>query len=192
WESLRGLLQALHQALPPPDQTLSLRAFEERMYRIWAERATEEAERAIGLGMHGVALSALGRREEALQATEEAVALYRRLTQQHPQAFLPDLARSLTDLGARLSKVGRFEEAIQATEEAVRLFRQLTDQHPQAFLPDLARSLVSLGARLSKVSRFEEALQATEEAVRLLRQLADQHPQAFLPNLARSLNSLGL
>ncbi|MGB9872297.1 MAG: CHAT domain-containing protein, partial [Anaerolineae bacterium] len=72
-EPLRALLRALHPALPAPDQTLALRPLEERVYRTWAGLATEDAERATALGMLGYALSALGRREEALAATQEAV-----------------------------------------------------------------------------------------------------------------------
>jgi hypothetical protein len=59
-------------------------------------------------------LSALGRREEALAATQEAADLYRDLAQQNPQAFLPDLAMSLNNLGNRLSALGRREEALAA------------------------------------------------------------------------------
>jgi tetratricopeptide (TPR) repeat protein len=45
-------------------------------------------------------LSELGRRAEALEATQEAVDLYRRLAaQQNPDAFLPYLAASLHNLG---------------------------------------------------------------------------------------------
>ncbi|SNB61500.1 Tetratricopeptide repeat-containing protein, partial [Thermoflexus hugenholtzii JAD2] len=54
---------------------------------------------------------------------------------QHPQAFLPNLALSLHNLGAGLSELGRREEALTATQEAVELYRQLAVQHPQAFLP---------------------------------------------------------
>jgi tetratricopeptide (TPR) repeat protein len=87
----------------------------------------------------------MGRREEALQATQEAVDLYRRLAEQHPDAFLPDLAASLNNLGARLSEMGRRAEALQATQEAVDLYRRLAEQHPDAFLPDLAASLAQPG-----------------------------------------------
>jgi hypothetical protein len=34
-----------------------------------------------------------------LKATEEAVKIYRKLSEQNPQAFLPDLATSLNNLG---------------------------------------------------------------------------------------------
>jgi tetratricopeptide (TPR) repeat protein len=133
------------RSLPPPDRTVLLRPFEEVAYRSWVKRAIDEAERARALGMWGFALSALGRRAEALQATQEAVDLYRRLAAQHPDAFLPYLAASLNNLGAVLSEMGRRAEALQATQEAVETTAGLAAQHPDAFLPDLARSLTNLG-----------------------------------------------
>ena len=45
-------------------------------------------------------LSELGRREDALAATHEAVDIRRRLAAARPDAFLPDLASSLNNLGA--------------------------------------------------------------------------------------------
>ena len=66
-------------------------------------------------------LSALGRREAALQAAEEAVALYRELARARPDAFTPDLAMSLNNLANMLSDLGRREAALQAAEEAAEL-----------------------------------------------------------------------
>ncbi len=191
-EALRAWLRGLQRVLPEPDRTLSLRAFEERLYRVWAEGAREQEERAQVLGMLGYALAALGRREEALAAAQEAADLYRELAQARPEAFLPDLAMSLNNLGAMLSDLGRREEALTATEEAVKIRRQLAQAHPEAFLPDLAGSLNNLGKMLSELGRREEALTATEEAVGIYRPLAQVHPEAFLPDLAMSLNNLGI
>jgi tetratricopeptide (TPR) repeat protein len=132
-EPRRGLLRALGGALPAPDKTLALRPFEERVYRTWARLATEEAERAEALHMLGWALSALGRRGEALAATAEAVAHYRQLAAAHPQAFLPYLAGSLHNLGSDLSALGRREEALAATEEAVRTLAPFFLALPAAF-----------------------------------------------------------
>jgi tetratricopeptide (TPR) repeat protein len=58
-------------------------------------------------------LSDLGRREDALTAGEEAVAAYRALAAARPDAFLPDLARSLTNLTSRLADLGRREEGAE-------------------------------------------------------------------------------
>ncbi|MEA2599153.1 MAG: hypothetical protein QOF89_145 [Acidobacteriota bacterium] len=139
----------------------------------------------------GVRLRDLGRREEALQATGEAVEIRRQLALQRPDAFRPDLATSLNNLGLMLSDLGRREEALQATQEAVEIYRQLALQRPDAFRPVLATSLNNLGNMLSDLGRREEALQATQEAVEIRRQLAQQRPDAFRPNLAISLNNLG-
>jgi len=184
---------SLARALPVPDRTLALRPFLADFYRARRERLSPEAaeERAGVLVMLGYALSALGRREEALAATQEAVDIYRGLARANPQAFLPYLAASLNNLGNRLSALGRREEALTATQEAVDIYRGLARANPQAFLPYLAGSLNNLGAMLSALGRREEALAATAEAADLYRDLARANPQAFLPDLAMSLNSLG-
>jgi tetratricopeptide (TPR) repeat protein len=185
--------RALDAALPAPDRTLALRPFLADLYRARLARTPREEpeERARVLNMLGFALSTLGRREEALEATQEAVDLYRRLAAQHPDAFLPDLASSLNNLGNRLSEMGGRAEALEATQEAVDLYRRLAAQRPDAFLPDLAGSLNNLGIWLSEMGRRAEALQATQEAVDFYRRLAAQHPDAFLPYLASSLTNLG-
>jgi tetratricopeptide (TPR) repeat protein len=116
-------------------------------------------------------LSELGRREEALAPTEEAVTIRRRLAEAQPAAYLPDLAGSLNNLGILLSGLGRREEALAPTEEAAALYRRLAEAQPAAYLPDLAGSLNNLGILLSGLGRREEALAATDEAVEIRRRL---------------------
>ncbi|HEY76408.1 MAG TPA: tetratricopeptide repeat protein, partial [Thermoflexia bacterium] len=149
----RSWLAAWQGALPHPERTLLLRPFLARFYRLQADRLPEGAatDRAGALNNLGIALSALGRREEALAATKEAVEHYRQLAEANPQAFRPDLAMSLNNLGNVLSALGRREEALAATKEAVDLYRQLAQANPQAFLPYLATSLNNLGAMLSEL-----------------------------------------
>lgn len=64
-------------------------------------------------------IAALGRREPALDATQEAVDIRRRLAAERPDAFLHDLANSLNNLGRRLSEMERDDEALAAAHEAV-------------------------------------------------------------------------
>jgi tetratricopeptide (TPR) repeat protein len=153
---------------------------------------TEQIEYARLSHNLGNRLSSLGRLKEALQATSEAVEIYRLLAQQRPALFRPELARSLNNRGNRLSEVGRLEEALEAAEEAVEIYRILAQQQLDAFRPKLAMSLSNLGNRLSETGRREEALEIAEEAVEAYRVLAQQRPETFLPNLALSLNNLGL
>ncbi|WP_233261617.1 tetratricopeptide repeat protein [Vitiosangium sp. GDMCC 1.1324] len=185
------------EAVGIPESTVSLRRVAEWTTRTLLkalpalEDGRELAERARLLNNLGASLSALGRREEALEATREAVDVYRELAQRNPDAFRPYLAGSLNNLGAMLSELGRREEALEATREAVDVYRELAQRNPDAFRPDLAMSLNNLGNRLSKLGRREEALEATREAVELRRELAQRNPDAFRPGLAMSLNNLG-
>jgi len=164
---------SLAQALPAPDRTLALRSFLADFYQARLTHSLPEEERAKVLTMLGYALSALGRREEALAAAQEAVAHYRQLAQQHPEAFLPDLAGSLNNLGAMLSELGRREEALAAAQEAVAHYRQLAQQHPEAFLPDLAMSLRTYGIVLRALSHDAEAVIAFADGLRAILPFVD-------------------
>jgi tetratricopeptide (TPR) repeat protein len=151
-------------------------------------RESEHARLALNLG---VRLSDLGRREDALNATLEAVDICRQLALRRPNVFLSNLAASLNNLGSSLSHLGLCEDALNATLEAVDIYRQLALQRPDALLPDLAASLITLGKILNELGQREDALNATLEAVDIYRQLALRKPEAFLPSLATSLNNLG-
>jgi len=124
-------------------------------------------------------LSELGRREEALEATEEAVEKHRELAKKNPDAFLPDLAMSLNNLGNALSELGRREEALAATKESLEIRRKLAKKNPDAFLPDLAMSLGAHGSVLHGMERHKEAAESFEEGLRLLVPFLQKAPAAF-------------
>jgi tetratricopeptide (TPR) repeat protein len=180
-----------HHLPEGPEHTVALRELFVAYYRARLHWATEDHDRALWFNNLGVALSALGRHGEALEATREAVDLYRELVKKNPDRFLPDLATSLNNLGSDLSALGRHGEALEATREAVDLYRQLAQKNPDRFLPDLATSLNNLGAFLSALGRHGEALEATGEAVEIYRELVKKNPDRFLPDLARSLGAHG-
>ncbi|MDP8225058.1 MAG: tetratricopeptide repeat protein [Candidatus Lernaella stagnicola] len=181
-----------------PEHTVELREFAALLTGLAAEiqprQIKDETEvksaRARGANNLAIRLSALGRREEALDAAREAVKLYRELADARPDAFRPDLAASLNNLSIRLSALGRREEALDAAREAEKLYRELAKARPDAFRPDLAMSLNNLANVLSDLGRREEALDAAREAVDIRRELADARPDAFRPDLAMSLNNL--
>ncbi|MEM9998817.1 MAG: tetratricopeptide repeat protein [Bacteroidota bacterium] len=147
---------------------------------------------AHALIWQGLRLSKQGRHKDALAATKEAVALFKRLALRNPDAFEPDLASSLNNLGGVLSDLGRYEKALTATEEAVSIVRRLAQSNPDTREPDLATSLNNLSVTRSRVGRYAEAIVATEEAVSIQRRLAQRNPDTYEPNLASSLNNLGM
>jgi tetratricopeptide (TPR) repeat protein len=137
-----------------------------------------------------VRLSDLGRSEEALEAIEQAVEIYRDLARSRPDAIRPDLAGSLNNLSGRLADLGRREEALEAIEQAVEIYRDLARSRPDAIRPHLAMGLHNLSTSLGNLGRREEALEAIEQAVEIFRDLARSRPDVFRPNFAESLNNL--
>lgn len=73
-------------------------------------------------------------------ASEEAVRLYRALTQADPAAFEPYLAKALHTLGVWLTGLGHWRQAHTSLDEAVRLRRELARDHPREFQAALAES----------------------------------------------------
>jgi hypothetical protein len=183
----RETLSQVADASPYP--SLALAAPAAVVYQRLADDSSDYSERARWLVDLGNRLAELGRREEALAASEEAAGLYRQLAQARPDAFLPYLATALSNQSTSFADVGRREEALAASEEATGLYRQLAQARPDAFLPDLAMSLNNRSGFLSSLGRREEALAASEEAATIRRQLAQARPDTFLPDLAMSLNN---
>jgi tetratricopeptide (TPR) repeat protein len=117
-------------------------------------------------------LAALGKMEEARAASEEAVAMSRRLADLDPEQFEPELADALEGLAGRLMHLGEGEAALAVMEDAVDLYRHLVATRPDAFLPPLATALGNLSTSFRRLNRPAEALAAIDESVVLYRQLA--------------------
>jgi hypothetical protein len=145
---------------------------------------------AASLNSLAARLAGLGRREDALAAVEESVAIRRELAQARPDAFQPDLAMSLGNLSNGLAGLGRREDALATAEEATDIYRELARARPDAFRPDLATALSNLTGRLADLGRREDALAAVEESVAIRRELARARPDAFRPDLAGALSNL--
>ncbi|ORT55591.1 tetratricopeptide repeat protein [Streptomyces sp. CB03238] len=148
-----------------------------------------EANLAIALKTHGTRLASLGRRAEALAATEEAIVVLRRLAGRD-ERFLPNLASALLTLGRDLSRADRWEEAGAAAEECVALHRRLAAADPERHEPNLSAALVALGLCHGHTGRPEDAVTTAREGVTLLRRLARAQPSAYTPALANALSNL--
>lgn len=132
-----------------------------------------------------------GEHAEALHLTEQAVTIRRQLGQDSPQAHLPGLAHSLSNLSNRLAEAGRPDAALAAAEESANLYRQLVQAEPDRHSPAFATILNSLSNRLAAAGRPRPALATAEESLAILRRLAKQFPDAHLPELARTLTNVG-
>lgn len=117
-----------------------------------------ESGAARSLTSLGADLLGMGRPSDALAATEQAIAILRRLAETNPAAYEPDLAGALQNLGIGLSGVGRLAEALGAIKQAVAIRRRLAETHP-AHGSDLAHSLNILGVLERVVGNDERSRQ---------------------------------
>jgi len=112
--------------------------------------------------IHGVALSALGRKEEAIQSYDKAVDIK------------PDYHAAWNNRGVALSALGRKEEAIQSYDKAVDI------------KPDYHAAWYNRGVALSALGRKEEAIQSYDKAVEIK---PDDHEAWY--NRGNALSALG-
>ncbi|MFE9831591.1 hypothetical protein ACFYPK_23495 [Streptomyces halstedii] len=177
-------LTPLYDQFPLSSQRLSLTAVHlaqaiTSRYRALAEtnRDTHLPDLAKSLNTLSTRLGDVGRRQEGLEAIEEAVGHYRELVKTNRDAHLPDLASALNNLSIRLGDVGRRQEGLKAIKEAVGYYRELAETNRDAHLPDLAKSLNNLSVDLGDVRQREKGLDAIEETAR-----------THLPAITDSLN----
>jgi tetratricopeptide (TPR) repeat protein len=97
----------------------------------------------------------------------------RRLARSKPQVYLPDVARTLHNLGNVLSNLRDLDAARAAYDEALRIFRRLAQDRPQAYLHYVATTLNNLGKVLSDLCDPDAARAAFEEAWGLYDSLGD-------------------
>ncbi len=164
----------------------------EHQRRLAETSPASQSDLASALNRLCVRLAYVGRRAEALTASEECVALYRRLVADDPGVYEPRLASALNNLCNRLAAVGRRPEALARSEECVEIRRRLVAGNPAAYESGLASGLNNLCNRLAAAGRRTEALAASEECVALYRRLAadGSGSDVYEPRLASAVNNL--
>ena len=122
--------------------------------------------------------------ETALAASGRAVTILRNASAGN-RAFLPDLAKALTNYGTMARDSA---EAVRSLAEAVGIHRDLAAGN-DGFRPDLAASLDNLAIALPEEGRTGDALVPALEAVEIYRWLAAAR-QALAPDLSGALHNL--
>ena len=112
---------------------------------------------AASLHNQSTALAGLARREDALAASEEVVAICRELIAIVP-VFRQSLARSLTSFGIRLTEKKDFDAALSADREAVAIYAALLSLDPQRYRDPLERVVRNLATHLRDLGRGEQEI----------------------------------
>lgn len=137
-----------------------------------------------------VRLASTGRREEALEPAQRALALLEALAKSDPSTHTLGLAMVLANLAQRLVMLGRHREALDYGRRAVDLCEALAKEHLLPLIPHLARSLDTYAVVLSRLGLSQEALEPARRAVELDEVLARADAVTYAPQLAASLNNL--
>ena len=143
------------------------------------EHTSDETLKAPYLNNLSNDYAAAGRDAEAMEASEEAMTIYRRLAAANPARHEPDLVSSLNTWSNSLSAAGRGAEAMEASEEAVTIYRRLAAANPARYEPKLALSLGTVANRLEENSEVNTAVGAVREAIETLSDHFLGTPSAF-------------
>ena len=126
----------------------------------------------------------------ALEATSEAVSVWRDAAERHNK-FVVDLAAALIAHAAALTDVGLIAQAVDASSEAVEIEREAVRIDARETY-NLATALDNLASRLSAAGMASDAVDAATESVELFRRLAGENQSQAQAGLAASLNNLGV
>ncbi|EKX67894.1 tetratricopeptide repeat protein [Streptomyces ipomoeae] len=165
-----------------------------------AGAATHRAERGDSLLALSRALRMTGRLREAYDAGEQALRLFRELTEdggEESEKHERGLVRALINqsevvwrLDPSAIPFDTIERSDEHTAEAVRHARRLVTRRPDLDPLLLPKALTARGATLWRFRRHTEALSLSEEAVEATRRLAGENPDAYTADLANALKGL--
>ena len=140
---------------------------------------------------YALLLQSLNDFEKARRHYEEVLQALRELAKQNPEAYKPDVATTLNNLGNLLRNTNDLKQAQDYYEEALQIRRELREKNPEAYKPNVATTLNNLGNLLSNTNNLKQAKDYYEEALQIRRELMEKNPEAYKPYVATTLNNLG-
>ncbi|MBK8567802.1 MAG: tetratricopeptide repeat protein [Saprospiraceae bacterium] len=146
----------------------------------------------LGTLLRGNILAAENPNEEAEVSFRKALDIQRRIAAKNPEAFMPELAGTLNNLGLLLNANDSFTEAEKSFDEALKILRKLVDRNPKMYLLPLAKTLHHLGNLKTDIENYDEAEKFYKEALSIKRKLAEKNPGTHLLSLAATYSSLGI
>ncbi|MBN9682923.1 MULTISPECIES: tetratricopeptide repeat protein [unclassified Corallococcus] len=114
-----------------------------------------------------LALSHVGRTEDAMQYAQNSFAILVELADANPDAFQPKLAVTLRALASFWLDVGRYEQGRVLAEQSVVIFRGLSSARPEVFREELSASLSGLSSAFAYLGLLERALEVALESLAL-------------------------
>lgn len=130
------------------------------------------ADRAMSLGTVAGCLTALGRIDEAIERSFEAVTIFRRLAESNPAPIAKHFASALHNLRLHLQAADRTDEAMDLIDEALRTYADPDGPRADAMRPVTLKLLVARTMCLQPTGRWDEAVETMGRAVEVARREA--------------------
>ena len=154
------------------------------------EPDTSAVQRATLSNLMGLDYSAQNDFAAAEEQYQEALKIYRDLSEKSPDVYLPALAMSCNNLALPLFNNRAFEEAEELFREDLKIHHSLSEKNPDAYLSNLATNYDNLANLLHAVGSFEDSENMFREALKIYHGLSEKNPDAYLPDFAISCNNL--
>jgi serine/threonine protein kinase/tetratricopeptide (TPR) repeat protein len=136
----------------------------------------------------------LGRPVEALEALQNAQAIYEQLARAEPRKLdiQSGLARTYADLAYWAGDRRKESEELQFYRRALEIWQRLADADP-AFQSDLGSTAMNIGYGYTRAGKPSEALESFEQARKIFAKLYSDHPRdmALLGELRRVYINIG-
>ena len=125
---------------------------------------------------------------KALDEYEEALKIRRKLAEENPKTYLPDVANTLLNLGNLHFNINEYTKALDEYEEALIIRRKLAEENPKAYLSDLAMTLNNLSILCQQAKDYSKSIYYLNTLNDLLHKYKD--PIYYKPQLAQNYGSL--
>lgn len=136
-----------------------------------------EDDYAIALGNIAALHQAQNKYQCALQGYEEALKIYRKLSEANPNTFLPFVAGILNNLAALHQAQKSYQQALQEYEEALKIYRKLSETNPNTYLPFVAGILINLSIYFQEaVVQRKKSFVYVVEAIDILLPIVEKTP----------------
>jgi tetratricopeptide (TPR) repeat protein len=124
----------------------------------------------------GINLVNLGKRKEAVDEFEKAIAIYQRLVEkENRNEWADDLAMAYTNHGVTFISLGYLPEAVKEFDEAATIYRNLIEQESRYELTkDLAKVHLNKGIALRRLGKSEKAVDEYGKAITIYRRLVEE------------------
>ncbi|KAJ7624735.1 hypothetical protein FB45DRAFT_1086610 [Roridomyces roridus] len=189
-----SLLAQDHKGAGRPQSAVLLERQAIEIRRKWAATDPIIAEHlSQSLTNYAFVIAGLDRHADAVEATQEVIALQRQLQNESSDTVSPSATKALADshqyLCTHLSSLGRPQDALRARAEAVELWRELPDTY---FSPNqnLFSALSDFGCDSASLGRHDDAVLAFQEGIQIAKSMLPKDPKELTLTIAHLYKKL--